>query len=203
MTSQLFDPRWTYTVTGKLPGKAVEVRQVRHDRTIFLDVHSDAVLDIIAVKEPAPRGWKERTRMSAVMIGMGVQGHQSFTVTQWATNWEQALFDAARPMMALVHRVFTLDMKPIRVLAGDIYSEPATWPTIDLRDKSVTLGQILRSQGIEPNTREQDIEPRHVSARWRYSPAAREEIWRHNYLNVMDLAMRAFQIEWPTEETDA
>lgn len=200
---KLYDPRWTYTVTGQRTPNKVQVRQMRHPNTIFLDNNGEIVLDIVSIPEPAPRAWKEKTRRTVVMIGVGLQLGTEFTITQWASDWERELIDAARPTLALANRIFTLGKSQVSILAGDGYRQTATWPTMNVRDKMVDVRRILDYQDIRPGAREDDIEDGTEMRMWRYSDKTREAVWRHNYLDVLDASMRIFQIEWPaTEDRD-
>lgn len=201
--SKLYDVRWTYTVTGvKLPSK-VQVRQMKHPNTIFLDDNGEVVLSLISLPERAPRGWKEKTRRTAVMVGIGLQMGTEFTITQWASEWERDLIDAVRPTLALAHRIFTVGKSDVSILAGDGYSQRATWPTMNVRDKTVNVRRLLEQQDIRPNARENDIEDTAVQRMWRYNDTSIESVWRHNYLDVLDASMRIFQIEWPEPEVDS
>lgn len=197
---RLFDPRWTYTVNGAMPPKKVQVRQVNLPNTIFFDSSGELALSIISVKEPTPKHWPSasRTRRSVVMIGVGLQLGTQFTITQWASDWERELLDAARPTLALAHRIYVLSKSSVHILAGDGYALPPFWPTMNVRDKAFDVKPFFHQQDIRPNARENDIEDERSEPLWRKK--AYDVVWRHNYLDVLDLSMRVFQIEWPNEE---
>lgn len=200
---KLFDARWTYTVTGQKTPNKVQVRQMRHPNTIFLDNNGELVLDIISVSEPAPSGFKNKMRQSVVMIGVGLQLGTEFTITQWASDWERDLLEAARPTLALANRIFTIGCSAVSVLAGDGYSRSATWPTVNVRQKMMDVRPLLNAQDIRPNGREDDITDDQAHRKWTHRTAPdRESVWRHNYLDVLDASMRVFQIEWPEPEDE-
>jgi hypothetical protein len=199
---KLYDPRWTYTVTGQATPNKVQVRQMRHPNTVFLDDNGEAVLSILSLPEPMPNSFRQKTRRSAVVIGIGLQMGTEFSVTQWGSEWERELLNAARPTLALTSKLYTLGKSAVSILAGDGYGQPPTWPTINVRAKSMNVRRILEYQDIRPNARENDIEETAVMRMWRYSETTREAVWRHNYLDVLDLVMRVFQIEWPECDHD-
>lgn len=201
---RLFDPRWTYTTTGREPSKLVHIRQVNLPNTVFLDGNGEIVLSVESVSEFAPRSWSSKKRQTVVMIGVGLQMGTTFTITQWATDWEQALMDAAAPTLALANKVYTLGYRDVRALNGGFNGARGTvpWPTINVEPKMINATTIFNAQGITPNPREHDINQNHVARLWtgRHDRSThRDQVWRHNYLNVLDLAMRVFQIEWPED----
>jgi hypothetical protein len=201
-TRRLFDPRWTYTINGSLPPTKVQVRIMNMPNTIFLDNNGEVVLDVIPVKEPSPRGWPTQFRFSAVLIGIGLQMGSTFTITQWGSDWERDLLDAVRPTLALANKVFIVSRfdHDTEVLAGTFRAtcEP-TWPTLDVREKTDNVRRVLNNQNIQPHERENDINPDRAHRLWNQKD--REPVWRHNYLNVLDAAMRIFQVDWTEEES--
>lgn len=208
LTYQLFDPRWTYTVTGSAPSKLVQRRQVNLPNTIFLDNNGEVVLSVESVPEDAPRSWPKKKRQSVVIVGVGLQLGTTFTITQWASDHERQLFEAITPTLALARKVYTLGWRDAHVLRGDVKltRNEVPWPTLNVCSKVVNARPILESQRIPPTTRTNDIDPLHVTRMWAVrssdQPQRREAVWRHNYLNVLDLAMRMFQVEWPEDVRD-
>lgn len=201
LTSPLYDPRWTYTIHGEPLPKKVQVRQMHLPNTIFLDANGEIVLDIESVREPRVGGGN---RHSVVMVGVGLQMGTTFTITQWASDWERDLLDAVRPTLALAHRIFITSRmnRDVEILAGTWMAKTApTWPVMDVRTKTLNVHPFLRDQTIPPNNRPSiDIAEEDVPRRWNAND--REPVWRHNYLDVLDSAMRIFQIEWPPAEQE-
>lgn len=198
---RLFDPRWTYTVTGERTPNKVQVRQMHLPDTIFFDRNGEAVLHLVSVPEAAPRGFPNKVRQSVVMIGIGLQMGTTFTITQIASDWERELIDAARPMLALTNRIYTIGRSAISVLAGDAYAAPPTWPTMNLRDKMDNVRRILDDQDIRSFGHPEPLDGDKVRRFWMSGDLTkREAVWRSNYFDVLDASMRIFQIEWPAEE---
>jgi hypothetical protein len=202
-TYLMFDPRWTYTTTGGPASKLVQRRQVELKDTIYLDDSSELVLSVESVMTHAPHSWPVNTRRTVVMVGVGLQLGTTFTITQWATDQEQALFNEITPTLSLARRVYTDGWTSVRALSGNGRSSrrhTVPWPMLNIYDKSVNVEPILRKQRIPRTKREHDIKPDHAERYWtvRQDQATRRErVWRHNFLNVQDLALRVFQVEWP------
>jgi len=101
------DYKWTYTSTGDVPKKrVVEMRQICLKKQVFLDSPREMVLDIECVTEPAPAQWPRPKRFTTVMIGVGQQIGTDYWITQWATDWERELLEAARPTLALATKIY-------------------------------------------------------------------------------------------------
>jgi hypothetical protein len=211
--SKRFDPRWTYTAHGELPPKKVEVRQVKLPNTIFLDTSSELVLDIECVKEVAPKEWPRRKRFSTIMVGIGQQVGKNFYITQYGSDWEKDLMDAIRPALGLAKLVYIEargDFDSL-VLAGhwvsaqaDTWGDYPLWPAVNILKKTRNVRSLLREQRIESQVdRTGDISGKDVPRLWtiprgQRAPliSAREKVWRHNYLDVLDTSKKIFQIEW-------
>lgn len=205
--SAMEHPLWTYTVDGEQPLRKIERRQVKLTNTVFLDDSSEMVLDVEVVTEPAPKDWPAKKRFSVVMIGVGQQVGSHFYITQWASDWEKELFAAVRPTLALASRIYS-DASgnfDTQVLAGRWISGPSVqwtdvpmWPWLDVRSKTLNVRSYLRDQNIGSQVnRVGDIFGRAVRRAWT-NKAQREAVWKHNYLDVLELSKRVFQIEWPT-----
>lgn len=208
------NPRWTYTVNGELPPKKVEVRQVVIPKSVFLNDNREMVLSVQCVKEPAPLEWPNDNRLSVVMIGLGQQIGPNYTITQWASDWERELLDAARPRLALASKIYVESRWNFDadVLAGqwvsalsDRWGDAPLWPAIDVRSKVVNVYDMLREQNIGPQLeRPRNVNARGLQALWQTPKgeraplqSAREIVWRTNYLDVLETSMKVFQIEWP------
>lgn len=198
------NPRWTYTVNGELPPKKVEVRQSTIPKTVFLDNSREMVLHVQTVKEPAPLEWPTEKRYSVVIIGLGQQVGEDYVITQWASDWERELIDAARPRLALASKIYIEGATDFEtdVLAGQWVSrnqqwgEPTLWPAIDIRQKTVNVYRTIREQRIgEQIDRVNDIKMKYAARLW--AKKDREPVLRHNYYNLLDTSMKIFQIEWP------
>lgn len=202
---RLFDPRWTYTVTGELRKRNVQVRQVTLPKTVFLDANGETVLCVETVREHAPTGYPTKMRQSVVVVGVGLQMGENFTITQWATDWENHLFETITPMLSLTPKIYMHGLRGAVVLAGGrLNPEDTPWPTLDIRHKVINVVPFLDDQKIPPSDRAGDISPEQVHGLWSTrSDINREKVFRHNYLNVLDLSMRVFQIEWPITEEEA
>ena len=199
------DPgRWIYTATGELPPKKVEIRHQIFPNTVWLNNSRDTVLDIECVKEPASDLWPERNRLSVVMIGLGQQRKKDFHVIQYACDWERDLMDAARPMLGLADRILVASRwneEPF-IMAGrwvnsraPIWPDPPLWPAVDLRTKTLNVWQMIRDQKVGPQVdRTGDISGKDVLRAWP-NKARREEVWRHNFLDVVETSMKIFQLE--------
>jgi hypothetical protein len=213
-----YEPRWTYTLSGEPPPKKVMVRQVKLANTIFLDNKNEMVLDIECVREPAPKQWPVRKRFSAVMIGIGQQVGKTFYVTQWASDWEKDLIETVRPTLALASKIYIEARGDFdtEVLAGRWISgrkvrwaRDPLWPAIDIRHKTENVRRILRQQGIGPQVdRDGDIRGKDVLKLWptpidtpaRADAKNREQVWRHNFLDVVETSKKIFQIDWTEVE---
>lgn len=212
----MLTPRWTYTVDGELPPKKVQVRQVKLSNTVFLDDNGEMVLDIECVLEPAPDDWPRRKRFSVIMIGVGQQLGPHFYITQWASDWEKELLDAARPTLALASKVYIEARGDFdtEVLAGQWVSgrsskwdDKPLWPAIDVRKKTLNVRHILKQQDITAQIdRNGDIRGKDVLKLWplpkndqrdKAWADGREKVWKHNYLDVLETSKKVFQIEWP------
>lgn len=215
----MLSPRWTYTAHGEPPPKKVQVRQVKLPNTVFLDDNGEMVLDIECVKEPAPLEWPLPKRFTVVMIGVGQQLGPHFYVTQWASDWERELLDAARPTLALASKVYIEARGDFdtEVLAGQWVSgrsgkwnDKPLWPAIDIRKKTLNVRSILHDQGIGAQIdRNGDIRGKDVLRLWplprndqrdKTWADGREKVWKHNYLDVLETSKKVFQIEWPQPE---
>lgn len=215
--SLFFDPRWTYTVNGEKPPEKIQVRQSRLSNTIFFDNPTEACVEVVTVKEPSHGGWPTKFRNSVVMIGIGQQVGTEFVITQWASDWERELFEAARPSLALASRIFDTSRfnYNVKVLAGSWRAEQEPyWPTVDVQIKTVPrLRTILGQQLIRSFlTREESSDA--LLPNWWMKPenrvitateleARRNVVWRANYARVLDSARQVFQIEWPMEDDNA
>lgn len=201
---RLFDPRWTYTTTGSQASKLVQVRQSHMPNTIFLEGNGECVLSVESVPEFAPNSWHARMRQSVVMVGVGLQMRTTFTMTQWASDSEAELFAAITPQLSLVHRIYEHGRRSSRALAGAV-GVKVPWPSLDLTHKVINVEPIFAVQGIPPNPREDDITEKDARRFWTGVPfgshVRRETVWRHNFLDVLDLAMRVFQIEFPEDRS--
>lgn len=199
------DPgRWVYTATGEMPSAKVQIRHQIFPNTIWLNNPRDTVLSLVWVKEPAPFIWPERHRPSAVMLGLGQQRQRDFHVIQYASDWERELLDAARPMLGLAERLLVgsrYNEEPF-ILAGrwvnsraPIWIDPPMWPAVDVRRKTVNVRDMLQDQQVGKQVdRTGDLSPKKVGSTWG-RPAQRESVWRHNFLNVVELGMQIFQLE--------
>ena len=203
------DYRWTFTTTGEPDPRKVVCRQIKLSNTVFLEDKRETVLDIVCVNEPAPAAWPYRIRKSVVMIGLGQQLRGHFFITQWATDWEQALFDAVRPSLALASRIYTTTRGGNidgEILSGhwvsarhQRWNDKPLWPAIDIRDRMVNVRTMLRQQQIGPCVdRTDDIRDTQAIRYWLSRDRHKQEaVWKHNYLNVLEMSKQIFQLEWP------
>lgn len=201
----LFETRWTYTPHGHLMSTTkVERRQVKLPNTIFFDHSTEAIVKVEVVKEPVPFH-RSKMRPSVVVIGLGQQLGQNFFITQWASDWERELFNAARPSLALAARIYSdaHNRWDLKALAGHLGSHVPTWPTMDVLDKAVDVRSVLRQQDIPSQLLDvvEDHKQFDVARAWK--AGQKEDVLKFNYFRVLDAAMRVFQIEWPTEQADA
>jgi len=189
----------------------VESRQVKLAGHVYFDNSREMVLHIECVKEHAPKNWPKNKRYSVVMIGVGQQIGKDYWITQWASNWERELMDAARPTLALASTIYTESRSnfDIEVLAGkwisatERWDDQPLWPFIDVSRKVVNVRDLLREQQIGPAVnRVGDIKSKQVVKYWRPRKGQdrkrmQEYVWKHNYLDILESTERIFQIEWP------
>lgn len=150
-------------------------------------------LDIECVKEPVSN-WVHKYRFRTVVIGLGHAG----TITQLYDDDEEKLFceliaylQDKDPAKTEILYEATRDFD-IMVLAGLWTSarrphaeKPGPWPHLDLRI-------LYETRNLKPNknrpTRQNDVAGKDVP--WFWKNGYREEVFRHNWLDVHDMMER-------------